>query len=257
MKTGNKLPIEKQKEIANRLKALREHKQLTQAQAAKAIGVTVKTYREWEVGKYTKDNSVHYYPSMDVGSLYAMSELYGVSIDHLLCKSKFTSLENDFIGNYTGLSNTAITALHVLHTPIDQYTKDSTQISRYDIIALNLILENCYSEMEEQKDYKKFSQLTNSILHYIGSFIDSNSAKIGSELPMLNQNGSIDIFSPGEIAREINKTKLLNSLNMLYEKYSLEIVQRKEENKAYFEQIFLQSMKEYLHNQNNSSKDGD
>ena len=257
MKSSNKLPIKKQEEIANRLKSLREHKQITQTQAAREIGVTVKTYREWEIGKYTKDNSTHYYPSIDAGNLLSLSELYGVSVDYLLCKSEFISPENDFIGKYTGLSDTAIAALHLLHTPLDQYTEDFSQISRYDIIALNLILENCYAEIREQKDFKKFSQLTNSVLHYIGCFIDSNSAKIGSELPMLIQNGSTDIFSPGEIAREINKTKLLNSLNTLYEKYSLEIIQRKEQNKAYFKQIFSDSAKEYFKIQNNYKKGGD
>lgn len=257
MKTSNKLPLERQKKIAERLKALRENKNLTQAEVANMVGVTVKTYREWEIGKYTKDNSTHYYPSIDAGNLLSLSELYGVSVDYLLRQSEFISPENDFIGNYTGLSDTAIAALHLLHTPIDQYTEDFSQISRYDIIALNLILENCYAEMREQKDFKKFSQLTNSVLHYIGCFIDSNSAKIGFELPVLNQNGSTDIFSPGEIAREINKTKLLNSLNMLYEKYSLEIIQRKEQNKAYFEQIFSNSAKEYFKKQNDYKKDGD
>lgn len=257
MKTGNKLPLKEQRRIAERLKELRERKKITQAQAAKEIGVTVKTYREWEIGKYAKDSSTHYYPSIDAGNLLALSELYGVSVDYLLRRSDFISPENDFIGNYTGLSDTAIAALHLLHTPIDQYTEDFSQISRYDIIALNLILENCYAEMQEQKDYKKFSHLTNSILHYIGCFIDSNSAKIGSELPVLNQNGSTDIFSPGEIAREINKTKLLNSLNMLYEKYSLKIIQRKEQNKAYFEHIFYDSAKEYIQKQNDYRKDGD
>ena len=256
MRTSNKLPLERQKKIAERLKALRENKNLTQAEVANMVGVTVKTYREWEIGKYTKDNSTHYYPSIDAGNLLSLSELYGVSVDYLLRQSEFISPENDFIGNYTGLSDTAIAALHLLHTPIDQYTEDFSQISRYDIIALNLILENCYAEMREQKDFKKFSQLTNSVLHYIGCFIDSNSAKIGSELPVLNQNGSTDIFPPGEIAREINKTKLLNSLNMLYEKYSLEIIQRKEQNKAYFEQIFSNSAKEYFKKQNDYKKDG-
>ena len=53
------------------------------------VGVTVKTYREWEIGKYAKDNSSHYYPSIEAGNLLALSELYGVSV--IICYASLNS----------------------------------------------------------------------------------------------------------------------------------------------------------------------
>lgn len=156
MKTSNKLPRKRQEDIAKGLKTLRESKNLTQAEVANMVGVTVKTYREWEIGKYAKDNSTHYYPSIEAGNLLALSELYGVSVDYLLCKSEFTSPENDFIGNYTGLSDNAINTLKKVNENKDKYRK-------YDVLhlidTLNLIMDE--------------PMLFTFFLDYIGDYIDN------------------------------------------------------------------------------------
>lgn len=159
MKTSNKLPIERQEKIAEGLKALRESKNLTQAEVANIVGVTVKTYREWEIGKYAKDNSTHYYPSIDAGNLLSLSELYGVSVDYLLCKSKFISPENDFIGKYTGLSDNAINTLKKVNENKEEYRK-------YEVLhlidTLNLIMDEPISFM--------------LFLDHIGDYIDNKYA---------------------------------------------------------------------------------
>lgn len=243
MKTSNKLPKKIQKRIAERLKELREHKQITQAQAAKEIGVTVKTYREWEIGKYTKDNSTHYYPSIDAGNLLALSELYGVSVDYLLCRSDFISPENDFIGNYTGLSDNAINGLRLLHFPANYSILDSLQTSRYDIIALNIILEDFYNKMVETPDYKKFGDETDTLLNCIGQYIDS-----GFNTILINQNEKVSLYSSDEVAQAICSHKIMHLSKDLKEKYSLTIIGKRKENKERFTKLFNDYAKEAIQN---------
>ncbi len=110
MKNGNKLPIGKQKEIAERLKDLRTSFGYTQDNIAEKINVTTKTYREWEVGKYEKDNTF-YYPSIGYDNLLMLSEVYHVSTDYLLCHSDCTSVEDHYISKKTGLSGQSISVL--------------------------------------------------------------------------------------------------------------------------------------------------
>jgi transcriptional regulator with XRE-family HTH domain len=158
-----KLPIEKYIKIAERLKLLRETHHFTQAQVAEKIGVTVKTYREWEVGKYAKNNySERYYPVIDPQNLILLSELYGVSIDYLLCQSEFTSPENNFIGNYTGLTDDSINALHLIKTGADNKLWHNTELE-----TLNFILEN----IRRIQQLNNGIGFTDSILNYIGLYL--------------------------------------------------------------------------------------
>lgn len=61
-------------DIGSKIKAARVAAQLTQEQVAEALGVTRQTLSNWENGKT--------YP--DIVSVIKMSDLYGVSLDHLL-----------------------------------------------------------------------------------------------------------------------------------------------------------------------------
>ncbi|MCI9175693.1 MAG: helix-turn-helix transcriptional regulator [Lachnospiraceae bacterium] len=110
MKDSNKLPLSKQKEIAERLKDLRISAGYTQEDIAKKIKVTTKTYREWEVGKYTKADTF-YYPAIEYDNLLCLSEIYGVSTDYLLCHSNCRSVDNHYISKKTGLSEQSINIL--------------------------------------------------------------------------------------------------------------------------------------------------
>lgn len=110
MKDGNKLPEQKQREIAARLKDLRISAGYTQDDISEKIKVTPKTYREWEVGKYGKDDTF-YYPAIGYDNLLMLSEVYHISTDYLLCHSDCTSVDNDYISKKIGLSEQSINVL--------------------------------------------------------------------------------------------------------------------------------------------------
>ena len=114
MKIVNKLPKKEQEDIAGRLKELRQEHNLSQNTVSNKIGVSIKTYREWETGikGIDKDGKhIYYYPSIDYNNLMALADLYHVSVDYLLCRSNFKSPENDFVGKYTGLSDSSINTI--------------------------------------------------------------------------------------------------------------------------------------------------
>ena len=126
----------------------------------------------------------------------------------------------------------------MLHTPTYPSVSDSLQISRYDIIALNFILEDFYNKMNDTEEYQQFSLSTDTLLNQIGQYIDSNSTKFGDGTPIVSQNGRTSIFSPGEVGREIIKTRIAESLDYLQKEHSLNIIFRRNENKEYFRKCF-------------------
>ena len=65
-------------EIGSKIKNARNRASLTQEQAAEALGVSRQTVSNWETGKS--------YP--DIISVIKMSDLYSVSLDHLLKEEK-------------------------------------------------------------------------------------------------------------------------------------------------------------------------
>ncbi len=65
-------------EIGSKLKNARNNKRLTQEQAAEALGVSRQTISNWENNKS--------YP--DIISVIKMSDIYSVSLDHLLKEEK-------------------------------------------------------------------------------------------------------------------------------------------------------------------------
>ena len=72
---GNKkLRGDRQMEIGTLIKNARNNAGMTQEQAAEALGVSRQTVSNWETGKS--------YP--DIVSVIRMSDLYDVSLDHLL-----------------------------------------------------------------------------------------------------------------------------------------------------------------------------
>lgn len=104
MKKSCELPFSCQ-----RLKELRKENKYTQDYVAKQIGVEVKTYRSWEIGYY-KDN-VQMFPKIDSDKLELLSDLYGVSVDYILGRSKCRIVENEKIREVTGLNDKSIETL--------------------------------------------------------------------------------------------------------------------------------------------------
>lgn len=112
-----------------RLKDLRGTK--TQKEMSILLDVTEKTYRSWENGEYRKGHIEKTYPQPDLDRLIKMSEIFHCSIDYLLCRSDCTSVDNHYISQKTGLSDSAVNILstHKYFTP------------RY-IKSLNILIED-------------------------------------------------------------------------------------------------------------------
>ena len=225
-------------EMRTRLEALRKDFGYTQEQVAKRIGCSLRAYRSWIKGKYSAalNETVYIVPTLEY--LQKLSDLYNVSIDYITGHSEYTKIGNKEMSQITGLSNDAIEALYMLHTPVDPSATDSQQTGRYDIIALNFILEDFYHNAKNTEDYQKFSQLTDTLLNQAGQYIDSNSANFGIKTPIFRQNQNTFIFSPGDVAEEIFKTRVFKSLEQLKEKYGLDIIIRRKENSEYFDTCF-------------------
>lgn len=88
----------------NRIIELRKEAGLNQTQVAERIGCVLKTYQNYEQG--------HNYPTIEYTA--ALAELYKVSIDYLLGRSDCRSVENDYISEKTGLTDSAIKALEII-----------------------------------------------------------------------------------------------------------------------------------------------
>ena len=165
MKTSNKLPLSIQKKIAERLKDLRISAGYTQEDISKKIKVTTKTYREWEVGKYTKDDTF-YYPAIEYDNLLCLSEIYGVSTDYLLCNSNCRSVDNHYISKKTGLSEQSINIL-------------SNRENGRDIID-SFISSQAYQEYEKNALYFlecDFNNFRRDVKRYL-NFLKMNSETI-------------------------------------------------------------------------------
>ena len=68
----------------NRIRALREDKDLRQIDVSVATGIDQKTLSNYETGKTNPDSY----------SIIKLAEFFGVSTDYLLCRSKFNIKSN-------------------------------------------------------------------------------------------------------------------------------------------------------------------
>lgn len=99
-------------EIGSKIKEARVAAQLTQEQAAEALGVSRQTISNWENNKT--------YP--DIISVIKMSDIYKVSLDHLLKETEETTMPNyisylkestDTVKNQKNLSQTILIATYL------------------------------------------------------------------------------------------------------------------------------------------------
>lgn len=119
------------------LKELRLQNNATQADFARLLGCTVKTYRGYEKGAE--------YP--DTKCLIDLSDKYNVSIDWILGRSDCTSVDNEYIHQQLGLSDNAINQLKgfMAHDEMFKFTnkvigKEYAFLDSYD---LRLPFINC------------------------------------------------------------------------------------------------------------------
>lgn len=193
MKTSNKLPLEVQKKIAERLKDLRISAEYTQEDIAKKIKVTTKTYREWEVGKYTKDDTF-YYPAIEYDNLFMLADIYHVSIDYLLCRSNCTSVDNHYISLKTGLSDKVIKCITSKNgnTPKQDFLNSFILSEEYIEIEHSLswikndchnievyhpIFENIKAAIKKAENQEEFHRLDNKLQEY-ASHLEHNGSQI-------------------------------------------------------------------------------
>ena len=140
MKKSNKLPLAIQEKTAKRLEELRLEKHWSKDDAAHQIGVTRKTYHEWESGKTIERNgkSLFYYPAITSDNLFALSNLYNVSIDYLLGFSNFRSPQ-------TGLSDKAISGIISIKKESESWKRNTDAMlstpGYNDMAILNFFLE--------------------------------------------------------------------------------------------------------------------
>ncbi|MDO4593789.1 MAG: helix-turn-helix transcriptional regulator [Tissierellia bacterium] len=76
-------------EFKDKLRQLRKEKQITQIEAAELIGVSVRTYKNYELG-----NSLPRYREI----YHKLGDLYGVNINYLLAEDEFLNKAGDIYG---------------------------------------------------------------------------------------------------------------------------------------------------------------
>lgn len=150
----------------NRLRELRKATKMTQQEIADKIGITVKTYRSWEICEDIKEIGIR-----NISDLINLAKLYGVSTDYLLNNSDFKVPEHDFISNVTGLSDESIFMLK------EWNEKKSDLFIQKDLDTLNFILKECYCRQQTNKTIKHYLS-ERSILHLIGNYITRQAFKI-------------------------------------------------------------------------------
>lgn len=175
--------------------------------------------------------------------LKAYCDFFGCSSDYLFGYIDLPTKEKTDINRLTGLSSKAVDALQILHCPKDASVEDSQQIGRYDIIALNLILEDFYDRYKSTESHLSFSDETRTALDCIGKYIDADSV---SDLSLIKQNGVTSLYKPREVARQIAENSLHDCLRKLHDDYSLAIKQRKKENADYFHGLFKNEIEKTL-----------
>ncbi len=150
MRKSNTLPSVDQEKTAERLTALRKEKDLSKEDVAEYLGVTRKTYHEWEKGKTSKSNGNYhfYYPAITSDNLLSLSKLYNVSVDYLLGVSDFRNPEKNFIGRHTGLSDKAIDGILSIKNESENLKLQAeithTDCPYDDLAILNYFLEHAF-----------------------------------------------------------------------------------------------------------------
>ena len=111
-------------ETGRRLWKLRKEKDYTQKEVAQLIGVNETSYKSWENGEIIKstvrgkDGKMHRVNTLDrrpvnIGSAYIvkLADLYEVSVDYILCRTDYRTINGADVAKITGLSDHAISVL--------------------------------------------------------------------------------------------------------------------------------------------------
>ena len=107
-------------ETGARLAALRKENGYTQKEVAEKIGVHEKSYNVFEVGRRKKSNKEGESTrpekeAVDISNahLIALADLYGVSVDYILGRTEYRTVNGADVARITGLSDPAIKVLQL------------------------------------------------------------------------------------------------------------------------------------------------
>lgn len=120
--------------IGTRLKEIRKEHKLTQQELVEKLNEILEKTSEQGTGvtisidRYKMYEQCRSTPKVEV--LLALSDLYGVSIDYLLGRSKFTQVSNELVGEEFGLSDEALIGLKNLK--IAEYAIMSEFVELYE-----------------------------------------------------------------------------------------------------------------------------
>jgi len=168
-------------ETGRRLRKLRLAKGLAQKEVAERLGINEKSYTVWEVGRRKKSHKEGEATrpekeAVDISNahLCALADLYGVSVDYILGRTDYKTINGADVARITGLSDPAIKVLQNYKKPED---------SVIDII--NAVIE----------DYEKNGG--SSLLSYIYTYVFSypgilvSDSEMGQSLPSFVPNADI------------------------------------------------------------------
>lgn len=107
-------------ETGARLAALRKENGLTQKAVAERLGINEKSYTVWEVGRRKKshkegEKTRPEKEAVDISNahLCALADLYGVSVDYILGRTDYKTINGADVARITGLSDPAIKVLQL------------------------------------------------------------------------------------------------------------------------------------------------
>lgn len=107
-------------ETGARLAALRKEKGLTQKVVAERLGINEKSYTVWEVGRRKKshkegEKTRQEKEAVDISNahLCALADLYSVSVDYILGRTNYKTINGADVARITGLSDPAIRVLQL------------------------------------------------------------------------------------------------------------------------------------------------
>lgn len=132
---------DKTQEIKKRLRELRSEKGLKQEEVAKLLHSDRTNISKWENPKYPLPDSISYYESL--------ADVYGVSIDYILCRDDTRSVENELISQRTGLSDHSIEVLKYASQFKYSTFNDEEAENSLILTCINEVLEQTYLDMKD------------------------------------------------------------------------------------------------------------
>lgn len=153
MKKSNVLPISNKNDyrgiFRERIEKLRTDNKLDIKEMCKRIDCSTRLYSSWINGDYNSASGKTTYTFPSIDKLMNICDAFGVSLDWLMGRTDYTSIDNQEISKITGLHDTAIEGLKKL---VIEYKQNFQAF----VIA---------SALSDGDEYKKFTRTTLSMVN--------------------------------------------------------------------------------------------